>query len=173
MASGNEVIGNYFYRCNHAVLINSGFFNKVHNNTSADCIPNIEVDAPGFTYSASFYDSYNEFDLINVTRKIIDSDSTFLERYPEIEVILNLDELRQPQFNTFENNIFVTTCWKYRYKIGVGRGKQRDVLNDLFSNNIWITDKTNLTEKDFISNQWVSTSEIDNYIFEKFMFPKK
>ena len=101
MASGNEVTGNCFYRCNHAVFINGGFFNKVQDNTFIDCIPNIEIDAPGFTYAANYYGD-NERSLYNNTKKIIGDNQLYLEKYPEIQTIMELEDLRQP-FNSVLN----------------------------------------------------------------------
>ncbi|MCH7534596.1 MAG: hypothetical protein IH948_02425 [Bacteroidetes bacterium] len=132
-------------------------------------IPNIEIDAPGFTYAANYYGDH-ERSLYNNTKKIIGGNQLYFEKYPEIQTIMELEDLRQPQFNSFSNNTFVTPGWKYRYEVAFNQKKQRDALNSIISNNISITGKTGLNREDFASNKWIATSDLSNYLFEKFRF---
>ena len=132
--SGTQVYGNVIYTADHAVLINGGQFNSIHNNVFADCIPAIEVNAPGLTYDADWFNG--KITTLDTSLKS-HSNNLYFKAYPFLKS-LKKDSLIFPLNNKFYNNTFYSSSWKHRVTVLFSQSREYDLLNDLKGHPFWI-----------------------------------
>ncbi len=132
--SGTQVYGNVLYTADHALLINGGQYNSIHDNVFADGIPAIEVNAPGLTYDADWFNG--KITTLDTSYQS-HSNSLYFKAYPFLKS-LKKDSLIIPLNNKFYNNTFVSTSWKQRATVLFSQSREYDLLNDLNGHPFWI-----------------------------------
>ena len=123
--SGDEVVGNVFYRLACGPFIGGGSHNRIHGNVVLDCKVGIHLDDRGVgrRYGAADSGQRRKAEQLKIT------EALWSERYPELKAWYTTEDLGLPTGNLLENNV-LARCGKGVDNRSSKPNKPRFVVNN-------------------------------------------